>query len=233
MERRSGGQLLLIQQAWSKFTNRYAISPIPPFGFDGTDGAGIKYTNEWDIVVEQRGYYGIKGTVDNGGAIYIDDQVVLSGGSGYEKSNPRLAGFNVNKPKNKKVLLEKGSHKIRVEVFNKPQFDTKIVNKQVFNTAEWIQKPDKSAQEISVDFDVYGQGSKENTDLKFIFQEKGGDHSFVINNVDNAGGAGRTKKVRRKVKKNVDYKVTAIAGGSIRVPGNNKTQLNMISTLRI
>ena len=209
--------------AWSKFTNRYAISPIPPFGFDGTDGAGIKYSNEWDIVVEQRGYYGIKGTVDNGGAIYIDDQVVLSGGSGYEKSNPRLAGFNVNKPKNKKVLLEKGSHKIRVEVFNKPQFDTKIVNKQVFNTAEWIQKPDKSAQEISVDFDVYGQGSKKNTDLKFIFQEKGGDHSFVINNVDNAGGAGRTKKVRRKVKKNVDYKVTAIAGGSIKVPGKERS----------
>ena len=29
-----------------------------------------------------------------------------------------------------------------------------------------------------------GQGSKKNMGLKFVFQEKGGDHSFTIDNVE-------------------------------------------------
>jgi len=201
------------QKAWSKFTNRYAISPIPPLGINGSDGAGVAYSNEWDIEVEQRGYYGLKGTVDNGGVIYIDGKEIISGGVGYKKSEPiQLYGFNVNKPKVKKVLLEPGIHKIKVEVKNAPQFDRQVVHKEIFHTSNWVTKPSKSQTVTTqVEFDVFAQGNKKNTDMKFVFQEIGGDDSFIIKNADRNS----VKSVKRVVKKNTDYKVTAIAGGSI------------------
>ena len=48
--------------------------------------------------------------------------------------------------------------------------------------------------------------------LKFLFQEKGGDDTFTISNVDKSS---TTKTVSKRVKRNTDYKVTAIATGSI------------------
>ena len=47
--------------------------------------------------------------------------------------------------------------------------------------------------------------------LKFVFQEKGGDHSFTIDNVEKSNA---TKTVSKRVKRNTDYKVTAIATGT-------------------
>ena len=70
----------VIHPAWSKFTNRYAMSPIPPLGQKGSEGGGIIYTTTWDIDLETSGFYGMKGTVDNGGQILVDDRVVLRGG---------------------------------------------------------------------------------------------------------------------------------------------------------
>ena len=34
---------------WGKFMNRYAMSPIPPLGLKGTDGAGTVYRNSWKV----------------------------------------------------------------------------------------------------------------------------------------------------------------------------------------
>ena len=47
--------------------------------------------------------------------------------------------------------------------------------------------------------------------LKFVFQEKGGDHSFTIDNVEKSNA---TETVSKRVKRNTDYKVTAIATGT-------------------
>ena len=58
--------------SWAKFMNRYAISPIAPLGFKGTDGSGIVYRNTWKINLPYSGYYGLKGSVDNQGRILID-----------------------------------------------------------------------------------------------------------------------------------------------------------------
>ena len=205
-------------KAWSKFTNRYAISPIPPLGLNGTDGAGIVYTNEWDIQVDQPGYYGLKGTVDNGGAIYVDNQKVLSGGADFKVSKPvPLHGFKENRPSIKKIFLSSGLHKIKVEVKNAPQFDRQVIRKKIFSTTDWVTKPSKLDATESVNFDVFSQGSKINTSIKFVFQEIGGDDSFIIQGLENASGKGVSKKVEKRIKRNVDYKVTAIAGGSINI----------------
>ena len=45
--------------AWSKFMNRYSLSPLPPLALKGTDGAGTVYRNSWQVELPYRGYYGI------------------------------------------------------------------------------------------------------------------------------------------------------------------------------
>ena len=61
--------------AWSKFTNRFALSPLPPLSTLNSDGGGgITYSNTWDIDIPYDGFYGVKGTADNAGRVLIDGQ---------------------------------------------------------------------------------------------------------------------------------------------------------------
>ena len=112
--------------AWSKFMNRYAISPVPPFDVDETDSAGINFINTWTVELPYPGFYGVRGTVDNSGRVLIDGKEVS-----------KLDSFGVSNPRLEKVYLEKGSHQIEVEVFNTPierAFDIPI---KVFSTRDW------------------------------------------------------------------------------------------------
>ena len=69
-----------------------------------------------------------------------------------------------------------------------------------------MAKPtDKSRDRVPVDFDVFGSGTKETEKIKFLFNEIGGRHQFIIDNVDKNN---TTETVERKVKLGVDYKVT-------------------------
>ena len=47
--------------------------------------------------------------------------------------------------------------------------------------------------------------------LKFVFKEMGGNHTFTIDNVEKSR---TTEKIEKRVKRNTDYKVTAIATGT-------------------
>jgi len=123
--------------AWSKFMDRYAISPILPLNTEGSDKSGITYTNSWQINIPYRGYYGVKGTVDNRGRILIDGREIAP-----------LDGFNVSNPKLTKVLLEKGNHTIVVEVFNKPAVTKNYVDTKIFSTQDW-RKPVPPPQETA------------------------------------------------------------------------------------
>ena len=112
--------------AWSKFMNRYAISPVPPFDVDETDSAGVNFINTWTVELPYPGFYGVRGTVDNSGRVLIDGKEVS-----------KLDSFGVSNPRLEKVYLEKGSHQIEVEVFNTPierAFDIPI---KVFSTRDW------------------------------------------------------------------------------------------------
>ena len=112
--------------AWSKFMNRYAISPVPPFDIDETDSAGVNFINTWTVELPYPGFYGVRGTVDNTGRVLIDGKEVS-----------KLDPFTVSNPRLEKVYLEKGTHQIEVEVFNTPierAFDIPI---KVFSTRDW------------------------------------------------------------------------------------------------
>ena len=128
-------------KTWSKFMNRFAVSPIPPLSTKGTAQGGIVFSNSWNVEVPYDGFYGMKGTVDSGGRILVDDKVIMQGGyfSGAKFAGPdrTLEGFGSETPQTVKFPLTQGNHKITVEVENRAQTKQKRIKKTIFNTADW------------------------------------------------------------------------------------------------
>ncbi len=113
--------------AWSKFTNRFALSPLPPLNTLNSDGGGgVTYENTWPLEIPYDGFYGIKGTADNAGRILIDDQEVY-----------KFKGFKNSSPKIEKVKLIAGKHTITVEVENFRQENSTLIKKKIFSTQDW------------------------------------------------------------------------------------------------
>jgi hypothetical protein len=111
---------------WSKFMNRYAISPVKPLDTPGSDISGSTFTNSWDIDIPYDGFYGVCGTRDNTGRILID---------GTEVSE--LNGFSRENPDITKVFITKGRHTISVEVFNQPVTTETSISQKIFRTKDW------------------------------------------------------------------------------------------------
>ena len=128
-------------KSWSKFMNRFAVSPIPPLATKGTAQGGIIFSNSWDLDAPYDGTYGMKGTVDNGGRILVDGKVILQGGyfpeANFIGSNKTLENFRSEFPQTVKFPLTKGKHTITVEVENRAQTKQKRIQKTIFNTADW------------------------------------------------------------------------------------------------
>ena len=137
--------------AWSKFTNRFALSPLPPLSTLNSDGGGgITYSNTWDIDIPYDGFYGVKGTADNAGRVLIDGQEVY-----------KFKGFKNQSPKIEKVKILEGKHTITVEVVNFRQENTKTVKKKVFNTQDWIKpltEGPPNPAELTVEYRGLNQG---------------------------------------------------------------------------
>ena len=112
--------------SWSKFMNRYAISPVLPLNTPGSDSAGVTFSNSWEVDLPYAGFYGVKGTKDNNGRLLIDGQEIT-----------KLDGFTTNNPKLTKKYLTKGRHVITVEVFNEPIVNTSIIDTKIFSTQDW------------------------------------------------------------------------------------------------
>ena len=119
------------RNSWSKFTNRYAISPVQPLDTPGSDKAGIAYNNTWTVDIPYDGYYGFKGTADNKGAIFIDGEKIKDL-DGFKKENPSII----------KKFIRKGQHQIKVEVYNQPINITSVtnINQKIFSTKDWLYK---------------------------------------------------------------------------------------------
>ena len=144
---------------WSKFLNKYALSPVPPLNNPGTDGTGVVYRNTWTVDLPYSGKYGLKGAVDNWGRILIDDQpwqrfsdekrssIEVAG-----STNNTLAGPTQKKQPLARVQLEKGQHTITVEVENWKNYQTprSFIDKKIFNTQDW-QSPNPSPTRTYVD----------------------------------------------------------------------------------
>jgi len=144
--------------SWSRFMNRYAISPIPPLSKPGSDGGGIVYRNEWNVDIPYDGFYAFKSTVDNAGRILIDGKPIMQanyipttlentrGGSGSERrsgisaigSDGIIYNWRENNPRAKKIFLSKGLHKIEIEVENGKTNTYEKINKKIFSTKDWL-----------------------------------------------------------------------------------------------
>ena len=135
--------------AWSKFTNRYGLSPLPPLGFKGTDGAGTVWRNTWRVPLPYKGFYGVKGTVDNFGKLFIDGVEVLG-----SNSDKKLESFKTNSPKAKKIFLEQKTVEITVEVENAQQYIYNTIDKKIFSTADWAFKQTQTTTEGPKNIDV-------------------------------------------------------------------------------
>ena len=217
--RRPGGG-----RTWSKFMNRYAMSPVLPIGSKGSGYSGQQWTNSWDVNIPFTGFYNFKGTSDNASSCVIS-QTPENGGTS-EVSEYRsvevkkINGFRTEKKDltSNKIFLEKGEAKIEITVQNGEKIKYKEVTRKVFNTSDWLTKSvRKEKNKIPADFKVYGQGSKSNMEIKAIFKEKGGDHSFTIDNVEKNK---TTESITKRVKPNTDYKVTFVG-----VPKTTKTKI--------
>ena len=161
--------------AWSKFTNRYAMSPILPLGTPDSEGGGIVYRTSWVIEAPYSGFYGMKGTVDNGGRILVDDKVILQGGyftgASFAGDTKTLKGFRTENPETVKFPLSEGKHTITVEVENKSNTTLKKVDKKVFSTSDWLSPSNKgNGIKSMIGFD-YSPGSAD-------AQGRGGDQYF-------------------------------------------------------
>jgi hypothetical protein len=125
-----------LDERWSAFMNRYALSPIPPLSTPGSDNSGGQpYRTSWVIEAPYAGFYGLKGTVDNGGKILVDGNEIMSGGLNYP--NRGLDGFRSKFPQTIKFPLAEGKHTIEVEVSNQTTDTFEKVNKKVFDTRDW------------------------------------------------------------------------------------------------
>ena len=119
-----------IGPSWSKFMNRYAISPIKPLDTPGSDLAGVTYSTSWNIDIPYNGFYGLRGTRDNTGRILIDGREVS-----------RLDGFSIETPSIEKVFLTKGRHIITAEVYNTPIKQESVIEQKIFRTKDWQAGP--------------------------------------------------------------------------------------------
>tara|TARA_B100000131_G_scaffold232060_1_gene223874 strand:- start:1424 stop:6634 length:5211 start_codon:yes stop_codon:yes gene_type:complete len=128
---------------WEKFMNRYAVSPIPPLGSQGTDGSGVSYKNTWKRDLPHSGYYGVKGTVDSTGRILIDGQEVLG-----PNTQNKINNYESISPSTNKIFLEKGMHEITVEVENDKQYDWNVIDEKIFSTADWASKQNNTQKVI-------------------------------------------------------------------------------------
>ena len=122
--------------AWSAFTNRYGMSPVLPLSTPDSDYGGELFRTSWVIEAPYDGFYGMKGTVDNGGRILVDDRVILEGGTSF--SGRTLKGFKEDFPDTVKFPLEEGKHNITVEVINQNTETFKTVKNKIFSTKDWL-----------------------------------------------------------------------------------------------
>ena len=199
-------------RSWSKFMNRYAMSPVLPIGTKGSGYSGQSWDNTWLANIPYTGFYNFKGTVDNFAKCTITQEPDNSEVESKTVQNiKKINKFATEKSglTSNKIFLTKGKAQIDINVRNGERIKYRQVTKKVFNTKDWVTKStvkDKPIR-VPVEFKVYGQGSKTNMEIKAIFKEKGGNHTFTINNVEKNKA---TESISKKVKRNTDYKVTFV-----------------------
>jgi len=133
-DRKGNTGYVALGQVWSKFMNTYAISPVSPSSFPGTDYATDLFIFEWEEEFPHDGEYIFRGSAD--GAIkqlYIDN---LNVGT--------LSSYN-EAPKLFKKTISKGIHKIRLDLLNGALDALSTVEtRKVFDTLNFSGKANRT-----------------------------------------------------------------------------------------
>ena len=212
-------------RTWSRFMNRYAVSPILPLDTKGSGSNGGVFTTRWDVDIPYQGYYTLKGASDNSATVRFIQ------GNSFLPVSFVLDGFKTEKKdlKPHKVFLTEGKASIEIALRQGIITQTKNVLTKVFHTADWVAKPtDKGVRKVPVDFNVFGAATNTNRQIKFIFNEIDGPHKFTVENVQ----TNKTSEKREyKVKLGVDYNVTAVVTG--KPPTNQKVKVEMPITYNL
>ena len=199
-----------VPNTWSKFMNRYALSPVPPLDTPGSDQTEVNFLNDWNVEIPYAGYYGVKGTGDNRGRLLIDD-IEVAQLDGFKNANPKLT----------KVYLTKGNHKITTEIFNDAILSTSIVNQKIFNTNDWIVPSPPAPKTVDVDFNISVAGGFAN---KFVIDDLG----ISVSKVNDRGQSSKKENVIKNVEFGRAYKVKLSTSNQgqikLRTQGDNVLQ---------
>ena len=132
------------------YLNRYTMSPVPPLDTPNSDGSGIVWRNDWIVDIPYAGKYRVDGARRQTARVLIDDKVVTGltgpyGGPALEWVQKNFAGWDDPKTNNSRVGrkstfvdLEKGQHKISVELVNVPQVQQVLIHEEIFGAHYWI-----------------------------------------------------------------------------------------------
>jgi len=199
-------------EGWSKFMNRYAISPVQPLYAPGTDGGGVMYDNSWDVEFPYDGFYKFEAQADNKAAVYVDGTAVLT----------NVVNFKETVSSNK-VFVSKGKHKVKVEVENEKTEVYDTIDEKIFSTKDNVSDDNKK----EVTFTVKGEANKNASlldDIYFTFISDDGKDSFTFNGREkNQKASGNTDTIKAKFKKVGDeifLEVTGSGGGQIKFEMN-------------
>ncbi|MBL32277.1 MAG: hypothetical protein CMP62_06110 [Flavobacteriales bacterium] len=140
---------------WHKWTNKYAISPIPPLNTPGTDGTGNNdgWKQTWKIDAPYEGEYTLKGTVDNFGWIEVngnrvaertDDPAIAFKDEEYKRSSLDVVvkpkdTKGLKWPQETKVYMHEGENTLTANVSNFKNYETKkkFFTEKIFSTKDW------------------------------------------------------------------------------------------------
>ena len=152
---------------WSKFLNKYAMSPVPPYDTESTSGGGFPFDNEWTVDIPYDGFYKLKGSADDISRFFINGTEVLN------------TSRSTKVQDEKKIFLSKGRAKIRVVVENYLFEEKQLIDQKIFSTADWVNAGKEiPATTQTVDFKVTTASAFINSiEIKGLFYEQGG--SFV------------------------------------------------------
>ena len=150
--------------SWTKFHNKYGMSPVPPLPTGGTDNGGIPFINRWDVQIPYDGWYKLRAKIDDIGTISIDGDVKLD-----------LNNRNVVERGESLFYLSQGLKEVKVEIENNASKVSKWIDQKIFNTRDWVDvDPPKGGGIEEVNFKVSSASAFQNSiNIKGLLFEQG------------------------------------------------------------
>ncbi len=130
----------VVFKRWSKFFNKYAMSPVAPYDTKNTSGGGGLFTNEWTVDIPYDGFYKLKGEVDDEARFWVGGKLVLD--------------LKKKRKGEKKFFLSEGTTTIKTEVHNYKFEETQLIDQEIFNTNNWVGTVGLPATKKNVRFKI-------------------------------------------------------------------------------